>query len=90
MNTSKARVVKNGSSTQNATDVDSQSARTSRRVKQIVAAVSRGEGEERQTYWTRIGTAFQNRDESWNQLFDFFPTDPKTTIQLRDIEPRDQ
>lgn len=55
-------------------------------VKQIVAAVERGEGAEKKTFWTRIGTAFENQDGSWNQLLDFYPTNP---IQLRDIEPRD-
>ena len=59
-------------------------------LKQIVAVVERVKGGEKQKgYWTRIGTAFENSDGSWNQLFDFFPTDPSTTIQLRDIEPRD-
>lgn len=88
--TSKARVMKSATATPNASEAENdQNARATRRVKQIVAAVTRGEGEERQTYWTRIGTAFQNRDKSWNQLFAFCPTDPKTTIQLRDIEPRE-
>lgn len=62
---------------------------TKKNIKQIVAAVERGEGAEKKTYWTRIGTAFENRDGSWNQLFDFFPTNRSTTLQLRDIEPRD-
>ncbi len=40
-------------------------------------------------YWTRIGAAFENRDGSWNQKFDLFPTDPQTAIQLRDPKPED-
>jgi hypothetical protein len=58
-------------------------------MKQIVAAVERVKGNDKTTYWTRIGTAFENADGSWNQLFDFYPTNPSTTIQLREIEPRD-
>lgn len=41
------------------------------------------------SYWTRIGTAFTNRDGSYNLLFDFLPTDPKVTIQVRDRAPKD-
>ena len=41
-----------------------------------------------QNYWTRIGTAFQNRDGSWNVLLDYVPTKTGTTIQLR--EPRER
>ena len=63
---------------------------TKKNVKQIVAAVERVTRDgEKSSYWTRIGTAFENSDGSWNQLFDFFPTNPTTTIQLRDIEPRE-
>jgi hypothetical protein len=57
-----------------------------KRMKQIVAAIERGEGEGKKTFWTRIGIAFENRDESWNLLFDFLPARPSaTTIQLRDF-----
>lgn len=59
-------------------------------MKQLVAAVERGEGEAKKTFWTRIGVAFENRDGSWNLLFDFIPARvPETTIQLRDFS-RDQ
>jgi hypothetical protein len=55
-------------------------------MKQLVAAVERGEGEAKKTFWTRIGVGFENRDGSWNLLFDFIPTRPsETTIQLRDF-----
>jgi hypothetical protein len=58
-------------------------------MKQLVAAVERGEGDEKKSFWTRIGTAFENKDGSWNLLFDFIPTNTgRTTIQLRDIEPK--
>jgi hypothetical protein len=57
-------------------------------MKQIVAAVERTTGDgEVKTWWTRVGVAFQNGDGSWNLRFDFLPTDPRTTIQLRDFNP---
>lgn len=57
-------------------------------MKQIVA-VERGEGADAKKFWTRIGVAFENRDGSWNLRFDYFPTRASTTVQLRDIEVRD-
>lgn len=63
---------------------------TKKNMKQIVAAVEYGEGETKRSYWTKIGVAFQNDDGSWNQLLDFVPTNLRpTTIQMRDIEPRE-
>ena len=44
-----------------------------KKMKQLVAAIERGEGEARKTYWNRIGVAFENRDGSWNLLFDYLP-----------------
>jgi hypothetical protein len=38
--------------------------------------------------WARIGSAFQNKDGSWNLKFDLLPAQPGTTIQMR--EPREQ
>lgn len=62
----------------------------SKNMKQLVAAVERGEGEAKKTFWTRIGVAFENRDGSWNLLFDFMPARAaETTIQLRDF-PKEQ
>ena len=60
---------------------------TQKNMKQIVAAVERtvGEGEVK-TWWTRVGVAFENADGSFNLRFDFLPTDPKTTLQLRDFD----
>ena len=46
------------------------------------------EGMER-AIWTRIGTAFENQDGSWNLLFDFVPTDGRTTIQMRKPKPKE-
>ena len=34
-------------------------------------------------FWTRIGIAFQNQDGSWNLRFDYLPSDPTVTIQMR-------
>ena len=42
------------------------------------------------TSWTKIGVAFPNKDGSWNLRFDYLPARlADTTIQLRDIEPKD-
>ena len=62
---------------------------TQRKMKQLVAAVQRGEGADKRSYWTRVGVAFENRDGSLNLRFDFLPTDPTTTIQLRNFDERD-
>ncbi len=59
-----------------------------KKVKQIVSAIERGEGDQKKSFWNRVGTAFENKDGSWNLRFDYFPTDPTTTIQLRDIDPK--
>jgi hypothetical protein len=60
-------------------------------MKQLVAAIERGEGDEKKTYWTRIGVAFENRDGSWNLRFDFLPARPaETTIQLRAFDAKEK
>ena len=60
-----------------------------KKMMQIVGAVQRSVGEEKKNFWTRIGTAFQNRDGSWNLRFDYLPTaHTETTVQLRDIDPK--
>jgi hypothetical protein len=62
-----------------------------KKMKQLVAAIERGEGEEKKTFWTRIGVAFENRDGSYNLRFDFIPTRmDTTTVQLRDFEAREK
>ena len=55
---------------------------------QLVAAVERGQGEDKKSFWTRIGTAFPNKDGSYNLRFDYLPTDPGTTIQFREVQPK--
>ena len=51
--------------------------------------VKRGDGADAKKLWTRIGVAFENRDGSWNLRFDYFPTNSAATVQLRDIDERD-
>ena len=63
---------------------------TDKKMKQIVAAVERGEGESKKSYWSRIGVAFENRDGSFNLRFDYLPARmDHTTIQLRDFDAKD-
>ena len=49
---------------------------------QALFGVVQREGMEK-GFWTRIGTAFQNHDGSWNLRFDYLPTDRGVTIQMR-------
>ena len=61
-----------------------------KKMMQIVGAVERTVGENKKTWWTKIGVAFPNKDGSWNLRFDYLPARlAETTIQLRDIEPKD-
>jgi hypothetical protein len=80
----------NGNRTQNrnqrTADRDSAEQPNGRTYKEIFGVVDRGE----QSFWTRIGVAFQNSDGSLNCLFNFLPTDPQTTIQIREPRPRDE
>jgi hypothetical protein len=62
-----------------------------KKMKQLVAVIERGEGEERKSYWTRIGVAFENRDGSYSLRFDYLPARMEaTTVQLRDIDAKDK
>ncbi len=49
--------------------------------RELWGVVSR-EGSEKD-FWTRIGTAFENKDGSWNLLFDYYPTSSNITVQMR-------
>ena len=53
--------------------------------KEVYGIVDRGED----SYWTRIGAAFVNEDGSLNLVLNYIPTDPRTTIQIRDPKPRE-
>lgn len=48
----------------------------------VIYGIIKRDGQEK-GHWTRIGTAFVNRDGSINLRFDLFLTDPKMTIQVR-------
>jgi len=62
-----------------------------KKMKQLVAAIERGEGDDKKTFWTRIGVAFENRDGSYNLRFDFIPARlDATTVQLRDFEAKER
>jgi hypothetical protein len=51
---------------------------------QALFGVVQREGMEK-GFWTRIGTAFQNHDGSWNLRFDYLPTNPAVTVQMRPV-----
>ena len=53
--------------------------------KDIFGIVERNE----QSYWTRIGVAFENRDGSWNVRLDYLPSRPDIKLQFRDPRERD-
>ena len=55
---------------------------------QALFGVVQREGMEK-GFWTRIGTAFQNQDGSWNLRFDYLPSDPSATIQMRPAKSGD-
>ena len=55
--------------------------------KELWGVVRREEGKD---LWTRIGTAFENKDGSWNLRMNFVPVDPTTTIQMRDPKPAEE
>ena len=62
-----------------------------KKMKQLVAAVERGEGDSKKSYWNRIGVAFENRDGSYNLRFDYVPARmAETTIQLRDFDAKQE
>ena len=61
-----------------------------KKMMQIVGAVERTVGENKKTWWTKIGVAFPNKDGSWNLRFDYLPARlADTTIQLREFDPKE-
>jgi hypothetical protein len=66
--------------------------RNGKEMQQILGAVEReGEDGKKESYWTRIGVAFKNKDGvSWNLKFDYVPARPEITIQLRPFNPKDK
>jgi hypothetical protein len=67
---------------------------TKSKMMQLVGAVERStldndNNKTTKTWWTRIGIAFQNSDESWTLKFDYLPTRlHETTIQLRPMRAK--
>jgi len=56
-----------------------------KQMKKIVGAVDRNG----KTWWTSLGVAFVNDDGSLNLRFDYLPTSPGTTVQVRDFDEKD-
>ncbi|MEE8508474.1 MAG: hypothetical protein V3T07_05360 [Myxococcota bacterium] len=56
-----------------------------REYKEIFAIMERGG----QSYWTRVGAAFPNRDGSLALVFNFLPTDVNARLQVRDRRPKE-
>ena len=56
---------------------------------QAIFGVVKREGMEK-GFWTRIGIAFQNQDGSWNLRFDYLPTDPTSTVQMRPVKAAEE
>lgn len=54
---------------------------TTKAIYAIIEYRSNGDTKNR---WTRVGTAFENRDGSWNLKIELTPTDPKARLQLRE------
>ena len=62
-----------------------------KKMMQIVGAVERTVGDEKKTWWTKIGVAFVNKDGSWNLRFDYLPARlADTTVQLREMDPKER
>ncbi len=62
---------------------------TEPKIMQLVGAVQRSTGDNKKTWWTKIGVAFENRDGSWNLRFDYLPAQlANTTIQMREMDPK--
>jgi hypothetical protein len=61
-----------------------------KKMMQLVGAVERTVGDDKKTWWTRIGVGFQNKDGSYTLRFDYLPTRlHETTIQLREMNPKE-
>ena len=58
-------------------------------MKQIWAIKEVEQNGEKESFWTRIGVAYENRDGSLNLVFDFFPVREQIkTIQIREKKPK--
>lgn len=53
------------------------------KIKDVYAITERGDREK--AFWTRIGVAFVNKDESLNVILDAFPVTGRINIRDRDM-----
>lgn len=61
-----------------------------KKMMQLVGAVQRNVGDDKKTWWTKIGVAFPNKDGSWNLRFDYLPARlSDTTIQMREMDAKE-
>ena len=47
----------------------------------------RGDGDDKKSFWTRIGIAYENRDGSLGVLLDAYPTNGKLVLQTPNDKP---
>src|ERR1700682_5057851 len=61
-----------------------------KKMMQLVGAGQRNVGDDKKTWWTKIGVAFQNKDGSWNLRFNYLPARlSDTTIQMREMDAKE-
>ncbi|MBT8496223.1 MAG: hypothetical protein KJO07_24475 [Deltaproteobacteria bacterium] len=53
----------------------------------VLCPLERDKDGSKRTYWMRIGSAFTNRDGSFNVYLDALPTNNK--LQIRELDERD-
>jgi len=53
----------------------------------VLCPLERDKDGTKRTYWMRVGTAFTNRDGSFNVYLDALPTNNK--LQIRELDERD-
>jgi len=57
-------------------------------VKYVAYTVTeRGDGDDKKSFWTRIGVAYENRDGSLGVLLDALPTNGKLVLQTPKQRP---
>ncbi len=56
--------------------------------KQMFKVISPVKGKDNKTYWTRVGSAFRNKDDSINVYLDAFPK--SFELQIRELTEEDR
>ena len=56
--------------------------------KQMFKVISPAKGKDDKTYWTRVGSAFRNKDDSINVYLDAFPK--SFELQIRELTEEDR